>query len=300
MSGKHKIQVTTSRNINRWTHFIDGNRVSLLDSSPDTLEVDFCAIEFIRPPQVASLACLIEEYYACGAKVVFKKNTSKPSKYLDKINFFQYWEPGFNRKEYHRANINTHLCLWQLDRNMISPYVDYSQKYYQNNYFAGQDLQGLNTSMAEVFNNIVDHAHSAVSGYSVTQYYPNRNEIVLSVCDFGNGIPYTVNAFLEKEGKKLLSDFDAIRRAFKKGFSTRSTPTNRGFGLNTISSLVKTLNGRLIIVSNQTIFEQQIGGDFVEHYSDKCFPGTLIAIYLDTRFLEPISDEELVENEFML
>ncbi|MEO6883121.1 MAG: ATP-binding protein [Bacteroidia bacterium] len=299
MKETHYLAVETSNITEDWADFLNQNRLTKLNKHPQTIEFDMLNVRFIKPHHVVSLACLIEEYHLKKIEISFKNTSSKGAKYLEKLNFFQYWEEGFNRKDYRQTQIGTAFCLWKLHPEMISPYTSMSTNYYRNHFFSGKDLQPLDTALVEIFNNIIDHAQSEVSGYVFTQYYPNKNEIVLSMCDFGKGIPNTINTFLKQEGKEPLTDDEALEKAFEKGFSTKSTPQNRGFGLNNVISAVKTLKSGLTITSNHGFVEQN-STYFRKRAIANNFPGTQIVIKLKTENLRPLETEEISEQEFYL
>ncbi len=302
MSTTRTIKVRTSHAIDSWVDFLNTSRVATLDKVPDIVYFDVSDLYFIFPYHVVGLACLIEEYHLKGAQIRFKTSESSGSVYLDRLRFFDYWRANFRRNEYHTTDVGTAFCPWKLDKEMIHAYVINAQKYYHDNYFSGRDLQPLNTALAEIFNNIIDHSKSAVSGYVFTQYYPNASDkrIVLAVCDFGKGIPDTVNNFLKKTEDRTLSNDAALQLAFKKGFSTKSTPSNRGFGLDNIASLVKSLKSTLLFISNNALVRQQKDGKLVKELLSESFPGTQIVIELQTKNLKRLTEEEINDEEFYL
>ncbi|HRH34290.1 MAG TPA: hypothetical protein PKY12_04495, partial [Catalimonadaceae bacterium] len=114
-------------------------------------------------------------------------------------------------------------------------------------------------------------------------------------CDFGGGIPNKINRYFEENGKEKLSDEQAIRWAMKIGNSTKSTLRNKGFGLDTLSNLVRKLNGTLRIISNKVVLSQN-GTDEIEIIPLKnIFPGTLVTVSLDTNLLR---NKEKFESDF--
>lgn len=295
------LEVPSTRKSDKWTEFINNGRFSAQEKIPTNLIVDLCGVGFFKPAHIVSLACLIEEYSDQGVQIQFRKcdQANSTMAYLENIKFFHYWRKDFDRTKYHRT-ANTALCLWKLNHEMIHPYVINAQGYFQHHFFSRKDLQPLNTSLAELFNNIIDHSQSKISGYTFSQYYPQKKEIAIAVCDFGRGIPNTVNTFLEKQGEKKLSDTEALTKAFQLGFSTKSTPTNRGFGLDTIKTIIKTLESYLLVISNNACIEQQNDGKFVKYKAKNDFPGTLVYLRLNTRNLGTLDEDEIREDEFSL
>lgn len=72
-----------------------------------------------------------------------------------------------------------------------------------------------------------------------------------AVCDFGIGIPTAINSFRQSRNETIFSDEDALECSLELGYSTRSTPRNRGMGLHNIFELVDSSNGSLWILSNR-------------------------------------------------
>ena len=77
----------------------------------------------------------------------------------------------------------------QISEEMISGYASQAQKYFEGNYLHNKNLLPLATALSELFFNISDHSKSNISGFCLTQYYPNVGKIKFAVCDFGIGIP---------------------------------------------------------------------------------------------------------------
>lgn len=294
----YRIQVIGHTQVPNWVSFLNANRIEEIGRTPRTLNVDFTNMAFIAPYHVVSLACLIEEFHLKGVKIRFTKGDNVGTRYLDNLGFFQYWSEGFDRTEYRPDEIRTSFCLWKLHPEMFHPYVIHATEYFNRHFFNGLDLQPLNTSLTELFNNVVDHSKSKVSGYVFTQYYPGKKQIVISLCDFGNGIPKTINKFLERNRKKPMTNIDALMLGFKKGFSTESTPSNRGLGLDNISTILKTMKSELLIISNDVYIRQQNDGTFVKHSMSEAFPGTQVVIHLNTDYLKPLEIEDVVSDEF--
>jgi len=297
MSFTYTLLVVPSNSNNRWLKFLLNNSVKKHGKLPEKLLVDLSMFNFTKPFHIVSLACLIEEYHLKNVLIKFKRNKSDSDTYLEKIRFFEYWEKGFNRNKYTQTHLGTALCLWKINREMIYPYVHFAEQYFKNNFFSGKDLQGLNIALAEVFNNIYDHSKSPVDGYVFTQYFPNIHRIKIAVCDFGIGIPRAVNEYLLSIRKKEISNEEALKLAFKKGFSTYSAPHNRGFGLDTLKSIVMDLEGEIHFYSNDGVVKMYPNGDIEINNTGVEFEGTLIEVLLDTRCL-PELELETTDEEF--
>ena len=269
------------------------NRCRFLKRMVSELRIDIREIDFIKPYHVVIIACLIEEYDKAGKIASVVNAKPKVDAYLNEIKFYNYWKPGFDRDNYTRVNIETTLCLWHISKPMISGYIDYAVDYYENNFFKGKDLYGLHNSLAEIFNNIFDHSESPIDGYVLTQFYPKENNIIVSVCDFGIGIPTKINQFRYREGKDLLDDNDALLKALQDGFTTQSTTHNRGYGLNNLLRISESMNGVMKIVSNGVYYLCDFRNNSVDQtfILERSFQGTLLIIELDTGQFDDSEDD---------
>jgi anti-sigma regulatory factor (Ser/Thr protein kinase) len=222
--GEYTIQIIGHTQVPPWVSFLNANRFGVIGQKPRSLNIDLTNMNFIAPYHVVSLACLIEEYYMKGVIIRFRQGSNVATEYLENLGFFHYWEKDFDRKKYHTDKIKTSFCLWQLDKEMFNAYVMYAKDYFNRHFFNGLDLEPLNTSLTELFNNVVDHSESAIGGYIFTQYFPKKNQIVISLCDFGNGIPNTINRFLEKTKKKACFQYESPEIGLKKRIFDRIYP----------------------------------------------------------------------------
>ncbi len=273
------ISIKSTSGKSLWTKFINDNRFA-----PGVSEVvfDFSECFFVEPFHVVLLACLIEEYYLNGVNIIFLPGENLALRqYLTTIHFFEYWDNGFNREDYTQNTKMTNLCLWKLNPPRLTPYVNYAQHYFETNFLQEKSVDPLNITLAELFNNIIDHANSPVTGYTTSQFYPILNKMKVAICDFGTGIPFKINTFLQKHNKPVLLPHDALRIAFEKAFSTKSSPQNRGFGLDTLRAIIKMNNGTLRVVSNDAMMimdNHRIEFFTIRHN----FQGTHFDITLDT------------------
>lgn len=265
-----------------WVKFINDNRLSGI--YPGKVIIDFSNADFLEPFHITSIACLIEEYHIAGCKIEFVIPNGKVGKYLYNIRFNEYWESEFDRNAYTETLKQTTLCLWKVDKQLIGQYSISASEYYRNNYFVDSNLDMVSISLGEIFNNIYDHSKSAVTGYVLTQYYPKLNQLQTCICDFGVGIPTSLNEYNKMKGKLEFPDNKALEEAFKWGVSSLSKPHNRGFGLDTLRSCIVNNKGSLKFLSNFAQYELNQNGEN-SYNKNICFPGTLIVIKLDTNNL---------------
>jgi hypothetical protein len=288
---KYTLKVPSSQKTEDWFRFV---KESLKKTeNVNELVVDFNNVKFMETDDFVILACLIESFYINNCTVSFIGGTHNFNNHLFNIKFKKYWNQGFDRSKFTLSKNHTTLCLWKISKSMI-----YSYSIYAKNYFEGftnnKDLIPMSSNMDEVFNNIFDHSKSPVTGYIITQYYPKNNKISFSVCDFGVGIPVSIkNANLNNE---KYEDWKAILKSLEKGFSIKSTPRNRGFGLNNILELTESSNGTLEIISNNGLVRKKAGEIYQAGDLNFDFSGTLIKVEIDLNtFEEKDESDEIFE-----
>ncbi len=278
--------------VKAWLDFIIDNRYNDSHKDVQTLILDFSLVEYIYTVQLVSLACLIEEYYDKGIKIDFTNCIdSVATPYLNEIKFFEYWTDNFDRTQYTKVKNTNCICLWKLHHSMIDSFVKHFQDFAEKQWKKGKDFSGLNVSLGELLNNIQDHSESKVSGYSIIQYHPRHQQLRISVCDFGIGIPASVCRFMD--GKRVtLTNEQAIIKAFEPLFTVGSQKHNKGLGLGNLNDNVYELNGNLDIYTNDVILKVQ-NKEFKTSCIDKNIHGTIVDVLIDTNLLEDIDEEKV-------
>jgi hypothetical protein len=112
------------------------------------------------------------------------------------------------------------------------------------------------------------------------QHYPRESRITIAISDFGVGIPYNVQRV-----RPDASDAECLECAIEQGFSTRSTPRNRGAGLDMlIHNVVNQNQGIVEIHSHKGSLFAEPDGITTKTPDDPShgYPGTLINISLRT------------------
>ncbi len=298
--GEITIKITTTTKKSIWSGFVNKYRYNesyVAANNVDSILIDFSGCSFLEPFYLVSLACLLEEYYLNNIKIKFIEGGNiELTEFLSAVNFFTYWTANREVNNYIPARINTTLSLWKISQEMISGYASQAQKYFEGNYLHNKNLLPLATALSELFLNISDHSKSNISGFCLTQYYPNVGKIKFAVCDFGIGIPSSINNYLISKNQASVNDTDCLLKAFEFSFTTQSTPRNRGFGLDTIKTIIQSNNGMLRVISNSACYVIENG--IIQCYSIKeSFIGTHFELVLDVKNLTDKS-EELEDFDF--
>lgn len=212
------------------------------------------------------------------------RSGSEPIKFLDDSLFFE-------------QHLGEKLNKWSSPRQTTRPLVEIrhteSHDWVRNSFvpwlsecsgIASHDLSELATCISELFNNIDDHTEYDV-GSIFAQWYPKEERVIVAIADFGSGIPSTV-----RRVKKDLDDVDAILAAFEDGFTSQSTPRNRGVGLYfLLQNVVENLGGKLSVCSAHGSISFEKDGDsliYVPYSGDGLCPGTLIVLEFSTVCIE--------------
>lgn len=110
----------------------------------------------------------------------------------------------------------------------------------------------------ELMNNVADHAHSPVGGYTMAQYYSQEKKIQFVVAD--RGVAFLRN--IELNFSDIKNEEEAIYKALKKGVTSTqqkmyNQPKNAGFGLYAMFEILKMTGGRFVIISNDTLIRYE-------------------------------------------
>ncbi|WP_213305912.1 hypothetical protein [Paraburkholderia sacchari] len=141
----------------------------------------------------------------------------------------------------------------------------------------------------EIYANSFEHAQSPVGVFSCGQHFKVANELILTVVDFGTGIPSKVREYLNSlqiDPRTLGIPSSALMRwAFKPGNTTTRSTVPRGLGLDFLKQFVRLNKGSLEVYSEDC--HAVIDGNG-ENYTDLPvkFAGTTVQIKLicDARF----------------
>ena len=285
---EYTLRVPSSQKSDDWFDFVKSNLKHC--NKVTSLIVDFNNVKFMETDDFVMLACLIESFYVNKCNVTFIGGTEGFNNHLYNIKFKEYWKQGFDREKFTLSKNETTLCLWKISKDMIYSYSEYAKGYFEK-FTKNKDLIPLSSNMDEVFNNIFDHSKSSVTGYIITQYYPKNNKISFSVCDFGVGIPTSIkNSNIANTNN--LEDWKALIKSLEKGFSIKSTPRNRGFGLHNILELTESSNGKLLIISNNGFVEKNANKPYIAGHVNYDFNGTLVKVEVDLNTFDTKEETE--------
>ncbi len=246
----------------------------------DSLNVlfDFSQCGFLRPNAVAFLGGLARLIESRMGEVVFDWNTLRHSGVMTNLlqngfaHAFGHSSPGWKG----------HSIPYREDR-ILNPndIMDYLTGDWlgQGWVLVSQRLRDAIVGRVwEIYNNAFEHSNSRIGVFSCGQHFQNRNELVLSVVDFGLGIAANVRNFLRDDPRAAqLSAAGCLRWAFQSGNTTRPNGMARGLGLDLLKEFVRVNHGKLEVYSNEGYALINEKGEYYENLP-WVFEGTIFHI----------------------
>lgn len=130
----------------------------------------------------------------------------------------------------------------------------------------------------EVYSNAFEHSNSKIGVFSCGEHI--ANDLVLSVVDFGQGIPEKVRSFLSEDPRSQnLDSINFLKWAFQRGHSTCTEGVARGLGLDLLKEFIELNHGKLEIYTNNVyVIIDNLGMKYEK--IDVPFEGTVMHITL--------------------
>jgi anti-sigma regulatory factor (Ser/Thr protein kinase) len=272
------------------------------DGSPlgREFEFDFSSLQFIKPEGMVALANVIKYLQSKGCTIRFTgvrvdESTPRdnPLKYLDDCSFFEHFlgKKLFSGSSCRKTTIPLNFIetqsYYSWIRNKVIPWLDK-----RIGIDTQRQLPEFSACMDEIFNNIIDHAHVQIASVHM-QHYPRDNQVFIAVADFGVGIPTNIR---KVQAFGSLSDAQCLKRAIEHGISSKTTPRNRGAGLDTLlQNIIVHNKGKVRIHSlkghltaTPSSHDMTIEIEEREHL----YPGTLLLMQLRTDTIPPPQEDE--------
>ena len=255
---------------------------------------DFGRLTFIDGSGLTVLCNTLEWLYSHGVKVWFDNHARPQSAsiaYLDDCGFFERHTGSRLRST---ASIrNSTLPFTKVAHADAHGWLEYNFTPWMSGVLGVSHgaLGSVRTCIKEVFNNILDHSTQNI-GFVHVQHYPNKQNVKVTVSDFGRGIPSNIRVHYPD-----LTDAAAILKATEPGFTTKSTPRNMGVGLDFLIESVTGNQGSVSIYSFMGALHCNRDGANAPRripvLGNGSYPGTLVEISLRTDcFVGDDEDEE--------
>ncbi len=138
------------------------------------------------------------------------------------------------------------------------------------------DLAGLEWSITEVTDNVINHAESPAGGFIQLTSYPENQRIAFCVADCGKGILRSL-----KEGyPNLRTDNEAIATSVKMG-ATRNQKFGQGNGLSGSLKIAMKSEGLFAITSGRGYMRWSVDNNVANTYNyNKAYRGTFVDVQI--------------------
>lgn len=132
--------------------------------------------------------------------------------------------------------------------------------------------------MWEIYNNAFEHSGGNAGVFTCGEHLPN--DLILTVVDFGKGIPAKIRDFLSNDPRaEKIESLSCIKWAFQAGNSTCMEGVARGLGLDLLKEFVQVNHGKLEVYSNDVyVLINDKGITYANQ--DVSFDGTVVHITL--------------------
>jgi uncharacterized protein YbcV (DUF1398 family) len=146
----------------------------------------------------------------------------------------------------------------------------------------GKYLQYL---ISEIMDNVISHSCSSVGGFISAQYYPKKNKVQIVIVDGGIGLLKGLSS-----QHSVANEEESIKKAMEKEVTGsnafeayNNVQKHAGLGLYFLSKIIEHTKGKLIIVSNDSMYESSS-----QNYTTikSSFRGTLVAFEIYEKNLE--------------
>ena len=244
------------------------------------VQFDFSHCDFLRPNAVVFLGGLARLIQSRFGSVVFNWN-SLTNDWV-RTNLMQNGFAG--QFGYPSSGWSGNSIPYREDRIMdANGIMDYLTDYWIGRGWVNvsQRLRdAIVGRMWEIYNNAFEHADSPVGVFSCGQHFPHRNELILSVIDFGHGIAANIRNYVSQDPRSSqLKASQCLRWAFQPGTTTWPNGMARGMGLDLLKKFIQINHGKLEVYSNEGyVLIDANGENYQDHQS--FFEGTIFHITL--------------------
>jgi len=246
----------------------------------EDVRFDFSFCSFLRPNAVAFLGGLARLIESRFGSVTFDWSTIRNKAVMTNLcqngfaGSFGYPSSGWT------GNSIPYREDKSLDMNGIMDYLTYSWIGKGWVHVSDRLRDAIAGKMWEVYNNAFEHSGTEIGVFSCGQHYWRQNDLILSVVDFGQGIPAKIRNYVGSDPRAQSLPADAcLRWAFARGNSTCPGDVARGLGLDLLKEFVRINQGKLEVYSNEGYAIVDNGGVRFENRAI-LFEGTVVHITL--------------------
>ncbi len=248
----------------------------------EDVRFDFSYCGFLRPNAVAFLGGLARMIEARMGSVVFDWHTLRNQAVMNNL-----------RQNSFAGNFGHPSSGWDghsipyredraLDMNKIMDYLTYNWIGKGWVHVSDRLSDAIVGKMWEIYNNAFEHSGTDIGVFSCGQHFKSQNDLILSVVDFGQGIPAKVRSFFRQHADEALvskmTGASCLKWAFQPGTTTK-TEEPGGSGLDLLKEFIRINHGKLEVYSNEGYAIIDKDGERFENRNIS-FEGTVVHITL--------------------
>jgi len=246
----------------------------------ENVRFDFTQCSFLRPNAVAFLGGLARLIESRMGTVVFDWSSLRDQAVMNNLRqngfagTFDFPSSGWDGNSIPYREDRT------LDMNGIMDYLTYNWIGKGWVHVSNRLRDAIVGRMWEIYNNAFEHAGSEIGVFTCGQHFTRKNELILSVGDFGQGIAANVRNYLSHDPRSgKLTAAACLHWAFQRGTSTLPNGIARGVGLDLLKEFVRVNHGKLEVYSNEGYGIIDENGERFQNCSIS-FEGTIFHITL--------------------
>ncbi|SPD75142.1 conserved hypothetical protein [uncultured Desulfobacterium sp.] len=248
----------------------------------EDVRFDFSNCRFLRPNAVAFLGGLARLIESRLGTVVFDWGTLHNQAVMNNLRqngfagVFGHPSSGWD------GNSIPYREDQFLDMNGIMDYLTYNWIGKGWVHVSARLRDAIVGRMWEIYNNAFEHSGTQIGVFSCGQHFWRQNDLILSVVDFGQGIPAKVRGFLRQHAEETLvaklTGASCLRWAFQAGNTTKVGEPG-GSGLDLLKEFIRINHGKMEVYSNEGYAIIDKDGERYEN-RDISFEGTVVHITL--------------------
>lgn len=238
----------------------------------------------VRSENLLIVASLVNHLRAKGVVVEIKVDGSNT--YASRIDFYRLIDVPFEEEYVRRNSAGRFIELKSFDKDSIYPLQEeLNIILYQNAGIPKEVLELLFYCLGEIMDNTLVHSGLS-SGWVAAQYYPQSNEIRLTICDHGHGIHHSLTHH-PKTKYHDVSESEALALCIQRGVTNGE---GLGFGLFATSQFILKNKGDLLVYSGNHYLLAKNGEYEIKegNYSQ----GTLVSLRINTNV--PVNYKEIM------
>jgi anti-sigma regulatory factor (Ser/Thr protein kinase) len=218
--------------------------------------------------------------------------------YVESIGLLEFCNSNVNSPTtVEEISSSTAMPIKRVNLETMYSYILATEEYLKSR-CPGKDLQMLQVCLSELINNVYDHSQSSIDAYVFCEFYPSSNSIILVVSDLGIGVPSAVNSYRKENGQEPLSSEECLKWAIKENSTTQSIPQNRGKGLDTLDSFIKSNHSQWQVLTGDVSMLSAPEEVTFEKNPISGFVGTIVQLFVYVSNLPDIVAEEDSEMDW--